>query len=426
MADVLSLRTPAAIASNAKGLSVNLNRYSIESGCPLNNSQMFIFDDIVKFNKYDSYLIPSIIPIDRKYTDEQIRNALDVMFTAHPLLTMHVAMRDGVPYMEKGDKPAVMKGSLNPLKTLSLLTSGFDLYSSLSRHVIVRIPGRCYLLSVFHHLVFDQVSYNVFCRHFQRALEGTSLDVVDDHFLKVSSFHQEVKSTEQYAEMDKYIRSMLGNLSENYFYRNPGKHGRPGYHKRELGVDCEQVNRFTDRFGINKNILFTAAMAMTLSRLAGSDDVAFGFLDNGRDRFNNFEDIGLYITGMPIVTHVDHHDMQAFLDNLSDVYYKLSQNNFFPFASLVQEFNIAPIILFQFFPDWIMEDGKYDDLPRNETLVNKLISMQKDFMVEALTDVVEMGNSYTFRIFYSGYYSRKMMKVLATTYKETITQMLKS
>jgi hypothetical protein len=129
---------------------------------------------------------------------------------------------------------------------------------------------------------------------------------------------------------------------------------------------------------------------------------------------------------MPIVTHVDHHDMQAFLDNLSDVYYKLSQNNFFPFASLVQEFNIAPIILFQFFPDWIMEDGKYDDLPRNETLVNKLISMQKDFMVEALTDVVEMGNSYTFRIFYSGYYSRKMMKVLATTYKETITQMLKS
>lgn len=426
VADVLSLRTPAAIASNAKGLSVNLNRYSIESGCPLNNSQMFIFDDIVKFNKYDSYLIPSIIPIDRKYTDEQIRNALDVMFTAHPLLTMHVAMRDGVPYMEKGDKPAVMKGSLNPLKTLSLLTSGFDLYSSLSRHVIVRIPGRCYLLSVFHHLVFDQVSYNVFCRHFQRALEGTSLDVVDDHFLKVSSFHQEVKSTEQYAEMDKYIRSMLGNLSENYFYRNPGKHGRPGYHKRELGVDCEQVNRFTDRFGINKNILFTAAMAMTLSRLAGSDDVAFGFLDNGRDRFNNFEDIGLYITGMPIVTHVDHHDMQAFLDNLSDVYYKLSQNNFFPFASLVQEFNIAPIILFQFFPDWIMEDGKYDDLPRNETLVNKLISMQKDFMVEALTDVVEMGNSYTFRIFYSGYYSRKMMKVLATTYKETITQMLKS
>jgi hypothetical protein len=119
-------------------------------------------------------------------------------------------------------------------------------------------------------------------------------------------------------------------------------------------------------------------------------------------------------------------DMQAFLDNLSDVYYKLSQNNFFPFASLVQEFNIAPIILFQFFPDWIMEDGKYDDLPRNETLVNKLLSTQKDFMVEALTDVVEMGNSYTFRIFYSGYYSRKMMKVLATTYKETITQMLKS
>jgi hypothetical protein len=381
--------------------------------------------------------MPVLIPIDRKYTDEQIRDALDAVFTAHPVLTMHVAMRDGVPYMEKGDKPAVMKGSLNPLKILSLLTSGFDLYSSLSRHVIVRIPGKCYLLSVFHHLIFDVISHNVFYRHFQRALEGkaplaeaTSPDSrepfhVDDHFLKISSFHQEVRSTEQYAEMDKYIRAMLGNLSEANFYRNPDKPGKPGYHKRELGVDREQVNRFTDRFGITKNILFTAAMAMTLSKLVGNDDVAFGFLDNGRDRFDNYEDIGLYITGMPLVAHVDHHDMRAYMNNLSDVYYKLSQNSYFPFASLVQEFNIAPIILFQFFPDWIRENGKYNHLPKNEMLINTILSTQKDFMVEALVDVIEMKDSYTIRIMYSGYYSRKMMKALAKTYKETITEMLK-
>ena len=438
VADVLSLRTPAAIARHAKGVSVNLDKYSIESGCPLNNSQMFIYNDIVKFNKYDSYLIPFVIPIDKSYTDDQIRNALDVMFTAHPVLTMHVALRDGVPYMEKGDKPAVMKGSLNPLKILSMLTSGFDLYSSLSRHVIIRIPGRCYLLSIFHHLIFDKISYNVFCRHFQRALEGKALFAeatspdsrgtfrVDDHFLKISSFHQEVRSTEQYAEMEKYIRSMLGNVSEANFYRNPEKPGKPGYHERELGVDREQVNRFIERFGITKNILFTAAMAMSLSKLVGNDDVIFGFLDNGRDRFDNYEDIGLYINGMPLVAHVDHHDMRAYLNNLSDVYYKLSQNSYFPFGSLAQEFNIAPIILFQFFPDWITENGEHDHLPQNEMLTNKVFSTLKDFMVEALTEIIEMGNSYVLRIAYSGYYSRKMIKALAKTYNETIIGMLKS
>jgi hypothetical protein len=46
-------------------------------------------------------------------------------------------------------------------------------------------------------------------------------------------------------------------------------------------------------------------------------------------------------------------------------------------------------------------------------------------MVEALTEIIEMGNSYVLRIAYSGYYSRKMMKTLAKTYKETIIQMLK-
>jgi bacitracin synthase 3 len=424
VADVLSLRTPAAIARHAKGFSVNLDKYSIESGCPLNNTQVFIYNDVVKFNKYDSYLIPSIIPIDRKYTDDQIRNALDAMFTAHPVLTMHVALRDGVPYLEKGDKPAVMKGSQNPLKILSLLTKGFDLYSSLSRYIIVRILGRCYLVSVIHHLIFDRISQNVFCRHFLRALEGERLDFVDDHFLKIAAFHQEVKNTEQYAEMDKYIRPKLSNLSEGNFYRNPGKKGKPGFHKLELEVDREQVNRFTESFGITKNILFTAAMSMTLSKLAGNDEVFFGFIDNGRDRFKNFENIGLYINAMPIFAHMDWHDMRAFLKRLSDDYYKVSQNNYFPFAPLAHEFNISPIILFQFFPDWIMEDGKHDHLPQNEMLINAVVSMQKDFMVEALVDVVEMKDSYTIKVMYSGYYSRKMMKKLTKTYKETIIQML--
>jgi hypothetical protein len=225
--------------------------------------------------------------------------------------------------------------------------------------------------------------------------------------------------------MDKYVRAMLSNLSEANFYRNLEKHGRPGYHKRELEVSREQVDRFTDRYGITKNILFTAAMAMTLSKLVGNDDVVFGFLDNGRDRFNNYEDLGLYITGMPIVAHVDHHDMGAFLERLSDVYYKLSQNSYFPFASLVQEFNISPIILFQFFPDWITEDGKYDHLPKNELLINAIVSTLRDYMVEALVDVVEMNDKYTIKVMYSGYYSRKMMKKLAETYKETLIQMVR-
>jgi hypothetical protein len=118
--------------------------------------------------------------------------------------------------------------------------------------------------------------------------------------------------------------------------------------------------------------------------------------------------------------------MRAFLNRLADIYYKLSQNNFFPFASLVQEFNIAPIILFQFFPDWIVEDGKYEHLPQSEALINAAVSTQKNFMVEALVDVVEKKNHYTINVMYSGYYSRKMMKALAKTYNETIIGMLKS
>jgi len=39
-------------------------------------------------------------------------------------------------------------------------------------------------------------------------------------------------------------------------------------------------------------------------------------------------------------------------------------------------------------------------------------------------DVIEMKDSYTIDIAYSGYYSRKMMKALAKTYKLTLSEMV--
>ena len=73
-----------------------------------------------------------------------------------------------------------------------------------------------------------------------------------------------------------------------------------------------------------------------------------------------------------------------------------------------------------------MEDEKYNHLPKNEIIINRAVSTQKDFMVEALVDVAEIGDNYFVRIMYSGYYSRKMMKALAATYKESLELIIKS
>ena len=425
IADILSLRTPAAIAAGVEKLSPDLDLFTMESGCPLNNTQTVFYHSVENNPKKDPNLIPAVIPVDKKYSDEQILRALDIVFKAHPVLTMHVELRDGVPYMVKGSKPVVKKGVFSLVKEFTHMASDFNIYRSLARFVIVRAFGKCHLAAVFHHMIFDLVSVNVFRRVFYNALEGIVPEHVDTEFLKIAAFHHQIRHSREYEQIVKETRSALIDLKKAGFYRNPGKKGKAGFIMRELSVKPEQVIEFTERFGIDKTVFFTAVMACTLSKLTKREDVFFGFIENGRDRFRNFDAIGLYINNLPLVAHVDRHDMGAFLKDLSGQYYELARKSHYPFVPLSLEYNISPIIMFQFFPDWIIDEGDYDRLPVNETVINMVLKTMTDLVVESLTEVVEGKNGYKLRIYYSGYYSGKMMKMMADTYQRILSEMIR-
>ena len=370
--------------------------------------------------------MPSLIPITEKFTDEQITAALDAVLAAHPVLSMRIDIRDSGPYLVMGEKPAVLKGSYNLVSMVKRLTTGFDITKVLSRHMIVRCFGKCYLVSVVHHIVFDVISGNVFKRVFLNALNGVIPTYVDDAFLKVSAFHQQVQNTDDYAQMDKYTRSMMGNFEGVGLYKNPGKPGRTGYVIKELTVSREQVKKCTEKFRISKNILFTVAKACTMSSLTGKDKVFYGFVENGRDRFRNYDAIGLYINTMPLVAKVGGLKMGELIEDFSDMYYMLNRYNFYSYGPTYQEFDLFPVTLFQFLPDWVIDDGGYDELPLNKHLIDLILSRFSDLLVQAIIEVVEKKNGYALRIYYSGYYTKAMMKTFADTYDQILCNLMEA
>ena len=426
IADILSLRTPAAIAEGVEELSPDTAHFTLESGCPLNNSQMTIYKDFEKRGKNDTYMVPVIIPIDKRYNRKQIRRALDIVFKAHPVMSMHVEVKNGNPWLVMGSKPEVRKGLTNLTSMIRHLEDEFDIFESLSKHVVIRTPGKRYLVSVFHHICFDLISGNVFRRDFLNALKGVVPKRVDTDFLKLAAFQQQLRNSEGYEQIMQDARTMFGNLKEVGFYRNPEKMGKAGFIMRELSVSRKQVKSFTDRFGTNKNILFTSALALTLSRLTGKDDVLFGMNENGRDRSLSYNAIGLYMNVVPMVAHVDRRNMRTCLKSLSDQYYKYARLSHYPFGPLALESGVSPIIEFQFLPDWIIDDGGYDHLPVSEKVLNKILSRMTDLVVEAHMEVVEGKDGYTLRIYHSGYYSREMIERLADTYQETLSRMIRN
>ena len=107
-ADILNSRTPYVISKVLKRVSLDLDIYTIESGCPLNESQLNVYLDIVAKEKVDSYLINLSMNIPGIYDVDMIRDGLIEMIDVHPILGMCVSDDFDVPYLFKGSNPEIL------------------------------------------------------------------------------------------------------------------------------------------------------------------------------------------------------------------------------------------------------------------------------------------------------------------------------
>ena len=162
-ADILRLRTPKAISENINKFDFDLNVYSLESGCPLNEPQLNVYLDIVAHDKKDSYIIPHNISVSKKYGLDELVDALNVMTDVHPILTMRVSDEFEVPYLVKGNKPQIsIDNDIDEKDIKEFIIKPFDLSDSLCRFLIVENDDAYNLFAVFHHLIFDGLSGSVF------------------------------------------------------------------------------------------------------------------------------------------------------------------------------------------------------------------------------------------------------------------------
>ncbi len=227
------------------------------------------------------------------------------------------------------------------------------------------------------------------------------------------------------AQVSAFAQSTLGNLGDVGFLVNPGEgDGKPGLLRRELEVNPARLERFIARTGVNRNILFTADMGCALSGLTGKEKVLYGFLDHGRDRLGQYDAIGLFINVLPIIADLRNQSVDSFLEGLSDMYYQLLQYNFYPIGMLAQDLGIKPMVVFQYFPDWISEAGEDGRIQVDESIVNEFVSRMGDYISDALVNLVQKGDRYTLQIFYSSYYTREIMENLAEAYQEMLARVI--
>ena len=417
-ADILTLHTPYAIAENIKEDTLDLDMYTLESGCPLNEPQLNVYLDIIANNMVNSYLIPLNIVISKEYDVDEIHNALNVMLDVHPILEMCVSDEFEVPYLVKGLKPPItFKSNADDEFVNTFLTKGFDLNECLSKFLVVEKEDKYELFAVFHHIIFDAISENVFKRDLQIILDGGAVDV-DDSFLKVSAFTQQIKDSEEYSIAHDFYNSMLTDVDEAGMFLDSVLPDGPGVSFTDLDLDHDLFKSFLDKYGVSENVLFISIFAYTLSRFTGNNKVLFNIIENGRDRFNNLDAIGMYVNTLPILVDCKNQSVSDFMNQMSDLVYDVMRHNYYSFRLLASEYELNSNILFQYLPDWIGSDEGYDIDEDNN------LEDMSDLITEFNVNVIQKGDEYSLHIMYSDKYSCDMLKSFAGTYNQILSQMI--
>ena len=422
--DVLSLRTPSAIASSVDDdVAFDLDVYSLDGGCPLNESQLNVYLDIKANDKRDAYLIPLFMNISGVYGVEDIRSALGVMFDVHPVLGMCVSDDFDVPYLVKGSNPSVIvESSVSDDFINEFLLAPFDLYDSLCRFLIVEIDGGFVLYGVFHHIIFDALSEDVFKRDLLGILNGEIVDV-DDSFLKVSAFSQQIAETKDYTEAEEFYESMLADVDDTGELLDSVLADGPGSTFIDLDIDNNLLNSFLEDHNISENVLFSSVFAYTLSRFVGSDKVLFNIVENGRDRFNNFDSVGMFVNTLPLLVDCENRDIGSFMDYVSGLVYGVMRYNYYPFRLLANKYDIRSDILFQFLPDWVRNNNMSD-----EGLIGvgegDLLDNMSDLIANLNVSVIQKGNDYILSVVYCDKYSGAFVDRFVQSYNFILNDML--
>ena len=422
--DVLSLRTPSAIASSVSNVAFDLDVYSLDDGCPLSESQLNVYLDIKANDKRDVYLIPLLMDFSAEYGVGDIRSALGVMFDVHPVLGMCVSDDFDVPYLVKGSNPSVIvESSVSDDFINEFLLEPFDLYDSLCRFLIVEIDGAFVLYGVFHHIIFDAISEDVFKRDLLSILKGNVIDL-DSSFLKASAFSQQIAETNDYIGAEEFYESMLADVDDTGELLDSVLADGPGSILIDLDIDNSLLSSFLEEHNLSLNVFFSGVFAYNLSRFVGSEKVLFNIVENGRDRFNNFDSIGMFVNTLPLLLDCKNQDIRSFVKYVSDVVYDVKRYNYYPYRLLANKYNINSNILFQFLPDWIIDNNKSED-DLNGFNRGDLLDNMSDLIADLNVEIIQRGNDYHLRVVYCDKFSGAFIDRFVQSYKYILNDMLK-
>ena len=318
---------------------------------PLTYQQAGLYFECMKAPSETVYNLPLAWTLPSSLDPEKVRDTFMEVVRCHPALMSRFDTQGGevrlVPCLQEPeigihtlpdeDLPAFKAEFLKPFN----LSDG-----PLFRASIVRTGKGLYLLTDFHHLIFDGRSLDVFMSEFCAAMDGVEPTPETYSYFDYASEQKASEGGEEYAEAEAFFKERMAGC-EGASSILPDKERREGAGNavslfQPLETD---INKRCLELGISPASYCLAAAYLALGTFCGSKKVYMCTVSNGRSDMRVSDTVGMFVNTLALAGEITDGDIADYLRETDRTFSESRSHEYYPFARVSSDFGFQPQVM---------------------------------------------------------------------------------
>lgn len=318
---------------------------------PLTFQQEGLYYECMKAPSETVYNLPMCWTLPDSLDPEAVRTAFLKVLRCHPALNSRFEMRDGkvllVPCGKEPDVEVMTVPEENFAGIKSHFLEPFNLSEGpLYRASVVRAGESLYLLTDFHHLVFDGRSMDLFMTELCAAVDGTDPVPETYTYFDYAADQKASEGGEEYAASASFFQeSMEGFEGASAILPDREKGESAGtVASVEIPVEGDIAGRCL-ALGISPASYFLGAAFLAVGAFCGSRKVYMCTVSNGRSDLRVSDTVGMFVNTLALSGDTGAAEVAGYLQETDRRFAESRQHEYYPFAKVSSDYGFQPQVM---------------------------------------------------------------------------------
>ena len=318
---------------------------------PLTFQQEGLYFECMKAPAQTVYNLPEIWTLPGSLDPEKVRDAVLKVIKCHPVLNSHFEMREGQVMLVPCEQEPEVGISTIPEENLEDCKAHFLEPFNLSegplyRAEIVKAGEGLYLLTDFHHLVFDGRSMDIFMTELCAAVDGVDPTPEEYTYYDYAADQKAAEEGEEFAAAAAFFQEkMAGCEGASAILPDREKGDAAGVvASLEIPVDGKIAERCL-ALGISPASYFLSAAFLSVGAFCGNKKVYICTVSNGRSDLKVSDTLGMFVNTLALAGDTGMEQVADYLKETDNLFTETRAHEYYPFAKVSSDYGFQPQVM---------------------------------------------------------------------------------